>query len=147
MRAPAQTDTAFELRKHRIWKTLAGRHGEVVLASDDRSTADSRRLEFDVALPGYRLPRVATLSLVETWQRSRGRWRLAEYLFDYHLEPRGSGRRAHHLHDGTIHAHCEDPVAKHAHYRDVEVELLEAAAEFGSYFAIGSLTCAGLFPL
>jgi hypothetical protein len=124
---------------------LDGRYGEVVRIRDLRRA--DRRLQFDVALPGYGLPTAATMTLIERWHLTAALWRLADYTYDYLLEPRGSGRRAHHLHDGVLHAHCEDPRPRHDHYRDVAVDLLEAAEEFANYFALGTLTCAGLFPL
>lgn len=89
----------------------------------------------------------ATMLLSEAWQPEGREWAMRSYWYEYLLEPRGAGRRAHHFHDGVLHAHCEDPVPAHAHYRDVEVDLLEAAEEFAGYFARDLLTCAGLFPL
>lgn len=106
-----------------------------------------RRLGFEVALPGYSLPLAATMALVEHWRHDRAAWHLVGYAFEYLTEPLLSGRRAHHLHDGVVHAHCEDPLPAHPHYRDVEVDLLEAADEFGRLYLRGELTCAGLFPL
>ena len=143
---PSHTEREFEQRRQRIWKTLAGRYGEVTRTTD-LTEAAARRMQFDVALPGYGVGSDATMVFVERWRRVRDGWRLEEYAFDYFIEPRGSGRRAHHLHDGVMHAHCEDPLPRHAHYRDVEVDLLEAAGEFATYFARGDITCAGLFPL
>lgn len=143
---PPHTDRDFELRKHRIWKVLAGTYGEVMQALDLRD-ARIRRLRFEVALPGYALATEATMVFVERWHQAGGEWRRVEYAFDYLLEPRGSGRRAHHFHDDIVHAHCEDPEAIHPHYRDVEVDLLEAAEDFASYYLRGWVRCAGLFPL
>jgi len=87
------------------------------------------------------------MRFVEHWQAMPSFWRRREYAYDYFLEPRGSGRRAHHFHDGIVHAHCEDPFPAHTHYRDVEVELLEAAEDFAASFARGAVTYVGLFPL
>jgi len=111
----------------------------------------SIRLEFEVDVPGYQLPREGTMRFIEYWTpRRRGR-ELMEHYFDYLREPRPSGRKAHHRHDvaaarGVVHAHCEDPVPRHPHYRDVAVALLEAAEEFIAIHA-GGLHCRGLLPL
>lgn len=103
-------------------------------------------------IPGYGTEREATVVLVEEWEEHQDGWRLAEHEFDYHRHPAGTGRRAHHLHrlfgrDIVRHAHCEDPEARHAHYRDVEMTLLEAAEEFTRIHASGDLRCEDLLPL
>jgi len=50
---------------------------------------------------------------------------------------------------GIVHAHCADPCEPHAaaHFRDVPVDLLEAAADFVSTHHRGEIDCSGLFPL
>ncbi len=90
--------------------------------------------------------------LLEEWKADRDGWWLAAYEFDYLREPKGSARKAHHLHplygrDDVCHAHCEDPHPTHRHYRDVQVTLLEAADEFVRLHTAGDLRCADLFPL
>lgn len=121
-------------------------------ALDDILPTGRRRLRFYLELLGYGRPREGTLALVEEWEVERTMWSLAEYRFDYHREPRGTGRRGHHMHrlfgrGSVLHAHCEDPHPLHPHYRDVELTLLEAADEFTRIHAVGELRCDDLFPL
>lgn len=121
-------------------------------ALDDPLPNGRRRLKFTVALPGYAGPRKATIAFIEEWLQSGDVWSLARYRFDYLRDPKGSGRRAHHLHPlhgqaNVPHAHCEDPQPLHPHYRDVEVTILEAAGEFTRVHAVGKLRCDDLFPL
>ena len=75
----------------------------------DLLDGDERRLWLQVAVPGFGLPLEGTMVFIERYQRAGGRWRLAGYEYDYHREPRPSGRKAHHRHDALVHAHCEDP--------------------------------------
>lgn len=159
---PTLTDHAFAQRAIELWSRLDRTVGEVTRAIDDvrQSVVDVgalgsargrelRLLEFHLAMPGFGLPPEATLALIERYTRVHRGWTLLEYLYDYHREPRPSGRKAHHWHDGVLHAHCEDP--RHprtiAHYRDVAVGLLEAAEEFRHVHLRGEVDCTGLFPL
>lgn len=121
-------------------------------ALNDRLPNGRRRLKFTVELPGYLHRREATIVLIEEWQLSVDVWALAGYRSDYLRDPRGTGRKGHHMHRSStgaivIHAHCEDPHPVHPHYRDVEVTLLEAADEFVRLHIAGDLRCADLFPL
>ena len=107
----------------------------------------SIRLEFEVDVPGYQLPREGTMRFIEYWSPSR---RGLTGTTSTTREP-PSGRKAHHRHDvatahGVVHARCEDPVPRHPHYRDVAIALLEAADEFIAIHA-GGLHCRGLLPL
>ncbi|MGH2379029.1 MAG: hypothetical protein ACRDGT_11200 [Candidatus Limnocylindria bacterium] len=150
MKAPERIlgDHAFAQRAIELWSRLEGSHGEVTRAADD-VRGGRRLLEFHVSLPGFIPVSEATLILIERYERVRGGWALAEYLYDYHREPRPSGRKAHHWHDGIFHAHCEEPRRPRAvtHFRDVPVDLLEAAGDFEAVHLRGEIDCSGLFPL
>lgn len=150
MRPPVASrlsDHRFSQRRIALWQRLET-FGEVTRATDDE-LARGRRLHLQVALPGWGLPLEATLVFVERYARRRGGWELTDYTYDYHREPRPSGRRAHHWHDGILHAHCEDPRRPRdpVHFRDVPVDLLEAAGDFVTLHLRGEIDCSGLFPL
>lgn len=139
----------FNQRSIDLWVRLERTYGDVTRATDDRFDPDERRLRFEVALPGFGLPLESTMVFIEDYRSTRRGWELVEYEYDYHREPRPSGRKAHHWHDGVVHAHCEDPRNPHAfrHFRDVPVRLLEAAREFRTVHAADVVDCSGLFPL
>ncbi len=141
------TDHGFHQRRIELWQRL-DRLGEVTRATDDE-LARGRRLHLEVALPGWGLMLEATLVLIERYVRRGGGWELTGYKYDCHREPRPSGRRAHHWHDGLVHAHCEDPRQPRAvtHFRDVPVDLMEAAGDFEALHLRGEIDCSGLFPL
>lgn len=142
-------DQAFHQRTVEVWSRLERSYGDVVRARDEVPRGPRRLLEFHVAVPGFGMPLEATLVFIERYRRVRRGWELVEYLYDYHREPRPSGRKAHHWHDGIFHAHCLDPLRPHgiAHFRDVPVGLLEAADEFRATHLRGEIDCSGLFPL
>ena len=141
------TGHGFQQRRIGLWQRLE-RVGEVTRATDDES-AHGRRLHLEVALPGWGLAAEATLVFIERYVRRGDGWELTGYKYDYHREPRPSGRKAHHWHDGIVHAHCVDsrwPGAA-SHFRDVPVDLLEAAGDFEALHLRGDIDCSGLFPL
>lgn len=142
------TDHQFHQRRIELWPRLET-IGEVTRATEDVLPPRRRLLRIEVALPGWGLPRDGTLVFIERYVRSTDVWELTGYTYDYHGEPRPSGRKAHHRHDGVLHAHCEDPRQPRGigHYRDVQVGLLEAAEEFSSIHLRGEVDCSGLFPL
>lgn len=141
------TEQGFYNRRIELWQRL-DRVGEVMRATDGALT-HGRLLRLDVALPGWGLPIEASLVFIERYVRGRGGWEMTGYKYDYHREPRPSGRKAHHWHDGIVHAHCVDPRRPDApsHFRDVPVGLLEAAGEFEAIHLRGEIDCSGLFPL
>lgn len=151
MRAPERIlgDHAFAQRAIELWSRLERSHGEVTRAADERLGGRRRLLEYHVSVPGFGSLPEATLVLIERYQRVSGGWALAEYLYDYHREPRPSGRKAHHWHDGIFHAHCIDPRRPGAvtHFRDVAVDLLEAADDFEALHLRDEIDCSALFPL
>ena len=142
------TDHQFHQRRTDLWSRLE-RSGDVTRATDDVLGSGRRLLHLEVTLPGWGLPAEARLVFVERYARRRGGWELTEYTYDYHREPRPSGRKAHHWHDGILHARCVDPRSPRtgAHFRDVQVDLLEAADEFLAIHLRGEVDCSGLFPL
>lgn len=108
----------------------------------------ARRLLVRAVLPGYDLPLEATVVLVERFARRPRGWDMTLYQYDYHREPKPTGRRAHHWHDGTHHIHCVDPMRAGAdHYRGFAVDALEVVREFREIHAAGRVSCAGLYPL
>ncbi len=139
----------FNRRALNVWLRLEREYGEVPRATDERPTRERRRLHFQVELPGFGFPPHGTMTFVERYRRTPRGWGLVAYAYDYHREPRPSGRKAHHWHDGIVHAHCEETHDTHAdvHYRDVPVRLLEAAEEFLAIDAADGVECSGLFPL
>ncbi len=141
------TDHGFQQRRIGLWQRLE-RLGEVTRATDDE-VAHGRRLHLEVALPGWDLAAEATLVFIERYVLRGGGWELTGYKYDYHREPRPSGRKAHHWHDGLVHAHCVDPRQPTAvtHFRDVPVDLMEAAGDFEALHLRGEIDCSGLFPL
>ena len=141
------TDHRFHQRQAELWSRLE-RAGDVTRATDD-VLSGRRLLSLEVALPGWGLPVEARLVFVERYVRRQGGWELTEYAYEYQREPRPSGRKAHHWHEGIFHAHCVDPRSPRAvaHYRDVQVDLLEAADEFLAIHLRGEVDCSGLFPL
>lgn len=150
MRPPggALTDHQFHQRRIELWSRL-GTIGEVTRATDDLLQRGRRLLRIEVALPGWGLPKDGRLAFIERYVRSTDVWELTGYTYDYHREPRPSGRKAHHWHDGILRAHCEDPRQGRGvdHYRDVRVGLLEAAEELSTIHLSGEVDCSGLFPL
>jgi hypothetical protein len=142
------TDHELHQRRIELWSRLET-IGEVTRATDDVLPRGRRLLRIEVALPGWGLPLDGTLVFIERSTRSGDVWELTSYTYDYHREPRPSGRKAHHYHDGVLHGHCDDPRQPRRidHYRDVEVGLLEAAEEFRSIHLRGEVDCSGLFPL
>lgn len=144
--APPLSDRGFEHRLSAIQGTLSG-WGEVLPWEDERR-ASSRGLRVRVALPGYDLPLQATMVFVERYRRAGARWDLVRYQYDYHFEPRPSGRKAYHWHDGSFHIHCHDPQRPGVeHYRGFAVDLLEGAREFAEIYSRGEASCLGLHPL
>lgn len=131
-----------------MWQRLE-RLGEVTRATDDELANGRRLLHLEVALPGWGLTTEATLVFVERHVRRGGGWELTGYTYDYHREPRPTGRKAHHWHDGIVHAHCVDPRQPGAvtHFRDVAVDLMEAASDFEAVHLRGEIDCSALFPL
>ncbi len=141
------TDHGFHQRQIELWQRLE-RLGEVTRATHDE-VAHGRRLHLEVVLPGWGLAAEATLVFIERYVRRAGGWELTGYKYDYHRQPRPSGRKAHHWHDGVVHAHCVDPrqPGSGMHFRNVTVDLLEAAADFSAIHLRGAIDCSGLFPL
>lgn len=139
----------FNRRALDVWLRLEREYGEVTRAADERPAPERRRLHFQVELPGFGFSLDGTMTFVERYRRTRLGWELVAYEYDYHREPRPSSRKAHHWHDGMVHAHCDDPRDPRSgrHYRDVPVRLLEAAEEFAAINAAGVVDCSGLFPL
>lgn len=141
----------LDQRNERLWSVLAGRCGEVTDALWDL-LGRRRRLEFALKVPGYGARLEATMVFVEHWAEGHAGWSVERYVYDYHVEPRPSGRRAHHWHalyewGATFHSHCENPAASRPHYRGVPVTLLEAAEDFVRIHARGSIDCEDLLPL
>ena len=146
------SEHALAQRIQSLWKLLAGRHGEPHPPLVSKLHDAARLFRCDIAVPGYGVGTTATMTFDELWQRGRGGWQLSEYLYEYRREPGRSGRKAHHLHavgglGRAVHAHCEDPEPRHAHYRDVRITLLEAADDFARAEASGELDCDRLLPL
>lgn len=93
----------------------------------------------------------ALFEYTEIYERAgKAAWRRIEYLYEFQQRP-PPGRRAHHLHPPFgHHAHCVDPRQPEPddHYRDVDVDVFEAHAEFLRWYALGQpMDCFGLFPL
>lgn len=99
-------------------------------ASDDEGKR-KRNVAFVVDVPGYGLPRVATLEYRERYKRSAQGWFRDAYAFEYRTSARRS-RRAHHQHTAWgIHQHCEPPGrSSHEHYEDLERLLLPTHEDF-----------------
>lgn len=142
------TSHRLHQRRVEVWSRLE-RSGDIARATDDVLGSGHRVLRFELALPGWDLPVEATLVFVEWYLPRAEGWELTGYTYDYLREPRPAGRKAHHWHDGIVHAHCVDPLDPRpvAHFRDVQVDLLEAAAEFLAVHLRREIDCSGLFPL
>lgn len=99
----------YHQRLEETAKAFSGRYGEVEYGSVESRSGETAKLVIVVLVPGWGLPRTATLSFVEKHAWRAGRWHRYAYAYDLHAEPRPGGRFAYHWHDGVPHRHCVDP--------------------------------------
>lgn len=143
------SDQGYHQRVEEIAKAFSGRYGEVEYGSARSRSGESAKLQIVVIVPGWGLPRTATLIFIEKHARRAGAWHRYAYAYDLHVEPRRGGRFAYHWHDGVPHRHCVDPARPRPghHYEAAYFDDIGwAAAELFRVAATG-IGCDGLRPL
>ena len=111
-----------------------------------------RRLTWEISAPAEHWVE-AEFRYSEWYHRDGSGWQMVKYHYDYFDRIRG-GRRGYHCHDmaparAVSHAHCEAPGStSSAHYRHIELDLIEAHEELEAvYAAENGVSCGDLRPL
>ena len=146
---PTLETHAYNQRLDGAAAVFHGRYGEVSYGDTLSASGLSRRLQISVTMPGWGLPTVATMVLVEKHAQRHGRWVPYEYAYDLHLEPKPNGRYAFHWARGVFHVHCDDPSDPRPdrHYKGAAIDDLFWVAETLAVMAHRGISCVGLQPL
>jgi len=146
---PALDAQAYDQRLDAIAAAFHGRYGEVSYGDTVSPSGGSRKLQINVAVPGWGFPLVATMVFVEKHVRTQQQWVLYEYAYDLHLEPKPKGRYAFHWARGVFHVHCEDPAGPRPdrHYKGAPIDDVFWVAELLSTLIHRGISCFGLQPL
>lgn len=143
----ALDDHQVEQRKVTIVSKLESL-GDVTVSDVPRARR-RRLIEVHADAPGADLPTLASFDYRELFERHIGKWHLQAYAYEY-LDRDHGGRRAHHWHDESFHAHCVDPRRKRRghQYRAAPIDVFEAHDEFAHIYLSGEeISCDDLRPL
>ena len=146
---PSRDAQAYNQRLDAAATAFHGHHGEVSYGDTLSPTGRSRKSQINVAVPGWGLPRVATMVFVEKHVLKDQQWELYEYAYDLQMEPKPTGRYAFHWARGVFHVHCEDPSRPRSdhHYKGAPIDDVFWVADTLSAMIHRGISCLGLQPL